>query len=80
MPIEGCAPNPRRMRAVEQGNGRWFGVMNVFYAEYGMGAEIVSEAGWLIADFPNHLDAERFMQALPVQRRHADGLAPEEAA
>lgn len=58
-----CAPTKARLAAV-RGAGKVFGMLTVYYAEHGAGAEIVSKQGWLIADFPNHLDAEKFMGML----------------
>lgn len=36
----------------------------VKYREYGAGAEIITEDGVVIADFPNHLNAEVFLELL----------------
>lgn len=42
-----------------------FAGKRVRYLEYGAGAEIVQCGGGVIANFPNHLDAEAFVDLLP---------------
>lgn len=42
-----------------------FAGKRVHYLEYGAGAKILQCGGGAIADFPNHLDAEAFVDLLP---------------
>lgn len=43
-----------------------FAGKRVTYREYGAGAAIVQSGGGTVADFPNHLDAEAFLELLPT--------------
>lgn len=57
-------PNPRRLSAAENEGTYIPGLGRLHYAEYGIGAELVTDKGFVKMDFPNHLDAERFLEAM----------------
>ena len=52
----------------EQQKGWGFSGQTIKYKEYGAGAEIVTADGGVIADFPSHLQAESFLEALDLLR------------
>ena len=69
MEIHKVYPTNNRLKAVENAiykykfNGRY-----VYYNECGMGAEILNDDGSLMADFVNHLDAEKFLFFLDKEK------------